>query len=153
MAIEIERKFVVAGDAWRDLCVEKLAIKDGLLAKDGGRKVRVRLIDERATISVKGPHHGSARAEFEYDIPVDDARELLDNHCQGRVLEKTRCIVQHGGFTWEIDEYGGKLAGIIIAEIELPSTDTEFARPSWLGVEVTTDERYRKSNLTKMVVR
>lgn len=153
MPIEIERKFLVEGDEWRDLCVAKLAIRDGLLAKDGGRKVRVRLIGgDRATISIKGPHNGSARMEFEYDIPVDEARELLNNHCQGRVLDKTRCIVPYGGFTWEIDVYGGELSGIIIAEIELPAADTEFARPIWLGVEVTADDRYRKSNLMQMRV-
>ena len=86
-------------------------------------------------------------------MPLVDAYELLANHCQGRVIEKTRHIVPYGGFTWEIDEYGRELSGIIIAEVELPARGTEFARPDWLGVEVTDDERYRKRNLHRMALR
>lgn len=90
---------------------------------------------------------GWRRAEFEYDIPLADARELMKNHCGGRIVEKTRYLVPYGGFTWEIDVYGGELAGVAIAEIELPDMRTEFARPDWLGTEVTGDENYRKLNL------
>lgn len=107
MAIEIERKFLVANDGWRGVCVDRIPIRDGLIATDSGQKVRVRLVGDRATIAIKGTREGSSRAEFEYDVPVVDARELLAKHCHGRVLEKTRHIVRFGGFIWEIDEYGG----------------------------------------------
>lgn len=147
MAIEIERKFLVAGEGWRALCADRIPIRDGLVATDGGRKVRVRIKGDRATIAIKGPRNGSSRAEFEYDVPLVDAYELLANHCQGRVIEKTRHIVPYSGFIWEIDEYCRELAGIIIAEVELPAKGTQFARPEWLGIEVTGDERYRKINL------
>ncbi|WP_045836558.1 CYTH domain-containing protein [Hyphomicrobium sp. 99] len=152
MAVEIERKFLVANDGWRTLCVRSLSIRDGLIATEGGRKVRVRIEGDRATITIKGPRSGLIRAEFEYEIPLLDSNELLANHCQGRIIEKTRHIVSCGGFTWEIDEYSGDLAGIVIAEIELPATGTEFGRPDWLGVEVTGDECYRKVNLHKMAM-
>ncbi|CAA2143841.1 CYTH domain-containing protein [Hyphomicrobium sp. ghe19] len=153
MAIEIERKFLVANDGWRALRVFSLHIRDGLIATDGGKKVRVRINGDRATIAIKGSRNGLIRAEFEYEIPLVDANELLGNYCQGRIIEKTRHIVDSGGFRWEIDEYSGELTGIIVAEIELPATNTEFSRPDWLGVEVTGDERYRKGNLHKMTTR
>jgi len=153
MAIEIERKFLVANDGWSALCVDKRAIRDGLIATEGGRKVRVRIMDDRATIAVKGARNGSSRAEFEYDIPLADAHELLREHCRGGIIEKTRHIVPYGGFIWEVDEYGGELAGVVIAEVELPTMETQFARPDWLGSEITDDERYRKINLHKTVMR
>ncbi|GGC77311.1 CYTH domain-containing protein [Chelatococcus reniformis] len=147
MATEIERKFLLANDEWRALQADRLGIRDGLIAVENGRKVRVRITDHHATIAVKGARDGLRRAEFEYGIPLADANELLANHCHGRVVEKTRYFVSYAGFAWEVDEYGGQLAGIVIAELELPTSETEFPRPPWLGVEVTHDERYRKSNL------
>jgi len=147
MSREIERKFLVADDGWRRHVLSVVRIRDGLLAFRDGRKVRVRFYDDRATLTIKGPHEGLARDEFEYEIPASDAAILFQKHCHGEVLEKTRHHLKFSGFDWSVDEYHGLLGGVIYAEIELPSVSTRFPLPPWIGPEVTGQPQHRKINL------
>ncbi len=149
MSREIERKFLVTGCAWRESVSRAVRLRDGLLASENGRKIRVRLREDRAILTVKGPRVGISRDEFEYDIPRPDGLALLEQHSQGRILEKTRHHVPFGGFEWSVDEYHGVLSGVVLAEIELPAEDAEFARPPWVGREVTGLPEYRKINMLK----
>jgi adenylate cyclase len=110
------------------------------------RTVRVRLLGERAFLTVKGPTAGASRAEFEYAIPPDDARAMLDL-CEKPLIEKTRYVVPHGGLVWEIDEFHGANAGLVVAECELASEDQPLDKPDWVGEEVTGDARYYNSSL------
>ena len=128
MSIEIERKFLVVSDEWRRAVVKTVRLEDGLIASAGGRKVRVRIADERATLTVKGARVGLGRDEFEYEIPCADARAMIRDHCDGRVLTKVRHVVREGGFTFEIDVYEGLLAGVVIAEAELNAAITSFKK-------------------------
>ena len=148
MAREIERKFLVASEGWRSAVVSRVDLRDGIIAFRDGRKVRLRFYgDSHATLAVKGPRIGMSRDEFEYPIPLEDGRALLTLHCDGPPICKTRHHVEHEGQPWTMDEYHGALEGTLIAEIELPSEETDFARPAWLGAEVTYDRRYRQSAL------
>lgn len=150
MPVEIERKFLLATDGWRPHVTRAEHLTDGLIAAaPDGRKVRVRIAGHRALLTVKGARQGLARDEFEYEIPLADARLLLQDHCAGAVLTKTRHHVPQGALTWEIDIYHGPLDGIAVAEIELPHPDQDFARPDWLGEEVTGRQEWRKINLLR----
>lgn len=149
MAIEIERKFLVVSDAWQDQCIRKVALCDALLLAADGRKLRVRISDDRAMLTFKGRRSGLARQEFDFEIPLPEARDLLQHHSDGRILEKTRHIVPFGDLVWEVDVYGGVLAGIVIAEVELPSEGFPLLRPDWIGEEVTGREDFRKINLLR----
>ncbi len=147
MAKEIERKFLVTDASYKELASESHHIVQGYLNRDPDRTVRVRLLDSRGFITVKTRSHGATRNEWEYPIPADDAREML-NACDGPVLEKVRYIVEAGnGLRWEIDEFGGRLSPLVVAEIELPAEDTEFSKPPFIGKEVTGDPRYFNSSL------
>ena len=148
MGIEIERKFLVNGTAWqarvtRQIRMAQAYLNDLQMVESGALRssVRVRIEDDRAFLNIKSAQRGAARQEFEYEIPCSDARDLL-KLCVGGVVEKTRHWVEHDGFRWEIDEFGGDNAGLIVAEIELPSEDTAFDLPEWAGVEVTQHLRY-----------
>ncbi|KAF2990739.1 CYTH domain-containing protein [Methylocystis sp. MJC1] len=147
MAIEIERKFVLSSNAWRALSHMRERLVDGLLASAEGRKIRVRLYETRATLTVKSAREGLKRTEFEYDIPIADATELIAKHSGEKVLAKTRHYVEHMGFTWQIDEYDGVLEGVVIAEVELMSENVFVPLPPWVGREVTHDPDYRQSNM------
>ncbi len=149
MAQEIERKFLVVSEAWRDRATHSTRLCDGLIAASGGRKVRVRIYDDRATLTVKGARQGLARDEFEYPIPLAEAQEMLARHCEGMVVEKTRYYVPEGGVIFEIDTYHGILEGVVIAEAELTHPDDPVPRPDWLGPEITGQEQYRKINMLK----
>ena len=144
MGIEIERKFLVVGDAWRESPGRDYA--QGYLSRDKQRTVRVRIVEDAAWLTVKGASAGATRAEFEYAIPLADAQALL-GLCDGPLVRKRRRVVVHAGATWEIDEFEGDNAGLVVAEIELGSEDEAFEPPSWLGAEVTHDARYFNSNL------
>jgi len=146
MGIEIERKFLVAGDGWRQPAERQTRFSQGYLSRDPARTVRVRLAGERAFLTIKGATTGATRAEFEYEVPVADARALLAM-CDGPVVEKVRHLCGHAGMTWEVDEFLGANAGLVLAEIELQSEDQPFGRPAWLGEEVTGDARYVNANL------
>jgi Uncharacterized protein conserved in bacteria len=149
MPKEIERKFLLADDSWRAVVSRSEHLRDGLLAFFDGRKIRIRFYDEKATLTIKGPRHGLARDEFEYDIPASDGLILLEQHCKGEIIEKIRHYVRIDAHEWFIDEYRGLLEGIIIAEVEIPSEDTEIPLPSWVAREVTGLSKYRKANLVK----
>lgn len=146
MATEIERKFLPASDAWRTQVSHASRIAQGYLATDPTVRVRVRGDDGFITIKGKS-EDGISRAEFEYAIPVEDALAMLQLCPQ--VLDKTRHLVAMGELTWEIDEFHGDNAGLIVAELELPSIDTPYAKPAWLGEEVTGDVRYYNSMLSQ----
>ncbi|MDO8341705.1 MAG: CYTH domain-containing protein [Cellvibrio sp.] len=145
MAIEIERKFLVVGNAWRD--APAVFYSQGYLNRDKARTVRVRIAGEEAFLTIKGTSVGATRAEFEYPIPVWDARELLVM-CEQPLIEKNRRKILYEGFIWEVDEFLGDNLGLVVAEIELPAEDRGFARPPWVGEEVTKDARYFNSNLS-----
>lgn len=147
MATEIERKFLLANDGWRMQYTRRRRIRDGLIATAVGRKVRVRAYDDRATLTVKAKIGDLTDAEYEYEIPLADAEELLANHCDGRVLSKTRYDVPYEGFIWEIDEYDGALSGVVLAEVELSREDAEVSLPPWAGAEITGRSEYKKSNM------
>lgn len=144
MTKEIERKFLVRGRPWHRS--EGVLFSQGYLNRDKERTVRVRIQGDRAFLTVKGLTTGATRSEFEYEIPVSDCRELLEL-CDGPVVEKRRHLVAYRGSTWEVDEFLGENSGLVIAEIELESEDQPFAKPPWLGREVTADPRYFNSNL------
>ena len=144
MGIEIERKFLVVGDDWRQAPAVPYA--QGYLNRDKQRTVRVRIVQDAAWLTVKGVSVGATRAEFEYPIPVADAEQLLAL-CDGPIVRKTRRVIEHAGAKWEIDEFQGDNAGLVVAEIELAAEDAPFERPAWLGAEVTHDPRYFNSNL------
>jgi len=144
MAVEIERKFLVTGEAWRD--APAVYFCQGYLNRAKARTVRIRIAGERGCLTIKGENTGATRAEFEYEIPLGDARELL-NLCDGPLIEKYRRKLQHGGDLWEVDEFLGENAGLVVAEIELQSESQTFVKPNWVGDEVTHDARYYNSNL------
>jgi adenylate cyclase len=146
MALEIERKFLVAGDAWRN--VEGVVFRQGFLNTHKERTVRVRVGDNRAKLTVKGINRGAVRTEYEYDIPVADARELL-LLCEQPIIEKIRRRIPHEGLVWEVDEFLGENEGLIVAEVELDREDQPFAKPAWAGAEVTHDPRYYNANLIR----
>ena len=148
MAVEIERKFLVAdisaGAAWRQ--VPGVVYCQGYLNRDKERTVRVRIAGIAAYLTIKGASVGATRAEFEYAIPLLDAEALL-LLCEGPLIEKTRYVLQHAGTTWEVDVFAGDNAGLVVAEVELRSETQAFEKPDWLGLEVTHEARYFNSNL------
>jgi len=144
MATEIERKFLVRGIDWRQ--GRPLRISQGYLNRDKARTVRIRIAESRAYLTVKGPSQGASRPEYEYEIPRQDAEELMEL-CEGPPLEKNRYTVTHAGVTWQIDEFLGANAGLVVAEIELANEEQAFQRPAWVFTEVTDDARYFNSSL------
>jgi adenylate cyclase len=146
MALEIERKFLVIGDEWRAGC-EGQRFCQGYLARGDGVTVRVRRAGLRAYLTIKGKPNGITRPEFEYEVPVEEAEAMLNHLCDRPLIEKTRFEVTHVGVVWEVDEFQGDNAGLIVAEVELDHPDQAFSRPPWLGEEVTGDPRFRNSNL------
>jgi adenylate cyclase len=148
MGTEIERKFLLAGDEWRNLAQGQL-LRQGYISRQPGRTVRVRISDNTGYLTIKGKNTGITRLEFEYTIPLDDANILLEQFCEQPILEKMRYLVYYKGFTWEIDEFLGDNRGLFIAEIELEEEDQPFARPNWIGIEVTGDIRYYNSSLIR----
>lgn len=145
MSVEIERKFLVNGDAWKSSLA--VLIRQGYLNRDPKRTVRVRVAGEQAWLTIKGLTTGASRAEFEYTIPRTDADELLEL-CEKPILEKNRHLVQHSGRTWEVDEFLGDNAGLVVAEVELDREDAAVDLPPWVKCEVTDDPRYYNSNLS-----
>ena len=147
MGVEIERKFLVVGEGWRE-AGPSVAMRQGYLGGGDEATVRVRVAGDEAFLTVKGRARGMTRAEFEYPIPVADAEELLAL-CGGVIVEKVRTRVPAPDVTWEVDEFSGDNAGLVTAECELTSEDQEFVRPDWLGDEVTGDHRYANSSLAR----
>ena len=147
MGIEIERKFLVEGDAWR-VGASPSRIVQGFLSRDPERIGRVRLRDGEAFLTIKGKGSGLARVEVEVAIPAEEARQLLPL-CLPPLIEKTRHLVTWAGHLWEIDEFYGDNAGLVVAEVELATEDEIFERPPWLGQEVSEDFRYSNAALSE----
>lgn len=150
MAREVERKFLVAGDGWR-AGARGVRYRQGYLSagERAGCTVRVRVAGERAFLTIKGPSAAGARDEYEYVIPVADAEEMLSRLAAGGIVEKTRYRVPFAGRTWEVDEFAGENAPLIVAEVELDRIDDEVALPPWVGREVTDDPRYTNAALAQ----
>jgi adenylate cyclase len=147
MGIEIERKFLLAGDGWRALG-QPVLLRQGYLCSDPARVVRVRVDGGQAYITIKGKSSGATRGEWEYPVPLADAHELLEL-CEQPLIEKHRRKIEFAGNEWEVDEFTGANQGLVIAEIELSSEDQQFDKPDWIGEDVTHDKRYYNSNLVK----
>jgi adenylate cyclase len=148
MPREIERKFLVKSDDWRRLAHRSERMSQGYLASGGRVSVRVRIAGDEARLNMKTARLGASRQEYEYPIPAADARELLAL-ADGPLIDKTRHLVEHGGFEWEVDEFHGENAGLVVAELELTHEEEQFPRPPWLGVEVTQHARYYNSCLVQ----
>lgn len=147
MGIEIERKFLLANDDWRKLATDSTAMRQAYLAGNSRCSVRVRLEGAEAKLNIKSATLGIQRQEFEYAIPAEEALTMLESLCGGGDVQKTRHYVPYAGHVWEIDEFEGENAGLIVAELELTDVSESFARPSWLGEEVSADTRYYNSAL------
>ena len=148
MAQEIERKFLVKGDSWRAQA-KGTTYRQGYLNSVKERTVRIRTVGDKAFLTIKGLTVGATRTEFEYEIPMVDCNAMLDTLAERPLIEKKRYKVDFGGLTWEIDEFFGENAGLIVAEVELKSEDQAFKKPDWIGDEVTGDPRYFNANLIK----
>jgi adenylate cyclase len=149
MADEIERKFLVRSDGWKADARRSRQIVQAYVALDGPASVRVRIVDgAHAMLTIKSRKAEMRRSEFEYEIPVADARTLLEMRT-GTVIEKVRYELQSGPLTWEVDVFSGENEGLVIAEIELQHEDQELERPDWLGEEITSDDRYYNASLAK----
>jgi len=146
VATEIERKFLVTGDAWRIGAVSS-PFRQGYLSTVKERTVRVRVVGDQGSLTIKGITVGAARTEFEYSIPAADAEAMLDELCEQPIIDKTRHVVEHAGNVWEIDEFAGVNQGLVVAEVELDDPDQEVDLPAWIGDEVTDDPRYFNANL------
>jgi adenylate cyclase len=146
MPLEIERKFLVVGDQWRNGASGQRYCQ-GYLASQDGVTVRVRRAGPQAYITVKGEGNGIVRPEFEYAVPVEEAEAMLGSLCRRPLIEKTRYHVMHEGVLWHVDEFCGDNAGLLLAEVELSDPNQPVRLPPWVGEEVTNDRRYRNSSL------
>ena len=149
MAVEIERKFLLANDNWRNEASEPIRFRQGYLVGSDKSSVRVRTEGERAFINIKSATLGITRQEYQYPIPLEDAEKLLDDLCEKPLIEKNRFFIQNNKHTWEVDEFFGENQGLVVAEIELRHEDEAFEKPSWLGEEVSGDTRYYNVCLVK----
>jgi len=147
MGYEIERKFLVVGNQWKK-DTDGTLYRQGYLSTEKERTVRVRSIENSAFLTVKGINSGIRRLEFEYEIPLSDAETMLEDLCEQPIIEKYRYRIIYNGFTWEVDEFLGENAGLVIAEIELDNEEQSFERPPWIGKEVSGDPRYFNSVLS-----
>lgn len=146
MATEIERKYLVVDDAWRSLAAGTV-FRQGYLSTVKERTVRIRVVGDRGYLTVKGLTVGAVRSEFEYEIPIADAEQMLNELCEQPLIEKTRYVIELNGLTWEIDRFSGVNEGLVVAEVELEDEDQPIALPEWIGEEVTHDARYFNANL------
>jgi len=146
--LEIERKFLVLDDSYKQLSYASSHIAQGYICSERGRTVRVRIRDERAYLTIKGPseNNGLSRYEFEREIPLEDARQMLQL-CEPGIIDKTRWLVKSGNHTFEVDEFHGANEGLVVAEVELAYEDEPFKKPHFIGKEVTGDRRYYNSQL------
>jgi len=142
MAKEIERKFLLTSDAWRDEVDTSCHYAQGYLSNSERVSIRIRTSDEKAYLNFKSATLGISRSEYEYEIPLRDADEMLASFSEGPLIEKVRYFVKRGDHTWEIDVFEGDNAGLVVAEIELQKEDEAFERPAWIGEEVSDDPRY-----------
>ena len=150
MAQEIERKFLVLDDSFKHEAFSKSHIQQGYICSERGRTVRVRIRDERAYLTIKGPSEngGLSRYEFEYEIPLEDARQMMQL-CEPGIIDKTRWLVKSGNHTFEVDEFFGDNEGLVVAEVELSYEDEPYKKPHFIGKEVTGDRRYYNSHMRR----
>ena len=147
MALEIERKFLVTSRSWQKDADGGHRIRQAYLSNTAKNSIRVRIIDDRqARLTIKSSYRGIVRDEFEYEIPLADGLDLLHLR-QSTIIDKVRYRVEHAGVVWEIDEFFGANAGLVLAEVELDREDHDLARPAWVGREVTSDKRFNNSQL------
>lgn len=149
MATEIERKFLVSDDSWRNDADDGTLYRQGYLSTGGSCAIRVRVAGTRAYLSIKSASSGISRAEFDYTIPLADAESILNDLCIRPPIEKTRYLVRYGEHVWEIDVFAGENAGLVLAEVELKHEDERFEHPVWVGKEVSEDERYYNAYLAE----
>ena len=142
MAYEIERKFLVINDDWKSQVSNSAYYRQAYLAGNDRSSVRVRIADSQAWLNIKSATLGIQRTEYEYEIPVSDAGEMIANLCQGATIDKWRHFVPHAGHVWEIDVFEGANQGLVVAEIELDDVAESFEKPPWIGAEVSDDPRY-----------
>ncbi len=147
MAQEIEHKFLLANNQWRELVENSVVYRQGYLTSNQNSSIRVRVSDKQAWLNIKSAIIGTQRQEYGYEIPLTDANEILDTLCIKPIIEKMRHFIKQGKHTWEIDEFFGENDGLIVAEIELSEVGEAFEKPIWLGDEVTYDVRYYNNNL------
>ena len=147
MKKETERKFLVRGEAWRDLA-PGVAYRQGYL-QTSPCTVRVRAEGSRGVLTIKGPTHGCTRSEFEYEIPLEEAEAMLDTLALHPLIRKTRYTIFYRGFVWEVDEFSDENVGLVVAEIELEDEEQVFDKPEWIGAEVTHDRRYANAALVR----
>jgi adenylate cyclase len=151
MGIEIERKYLIAADGWLDIVTSTQLLRQGYLTAGSGVTVRVRTVDDRiGYITIKSGGSALARAEFEYEVPIADARQML-GYVRGAQIEKLRHSLDLPGGDWVVDEFQGRHAGLLIAEVELESPTGKLDLPDWLGDEVTGDPQYYNSSLAMLV--
>lgn len=150
MATEIERKYLVQIEAWQQakISAEHTHISQAYLSLEAERTVRIRIKKEMALLTIKGKTQGISRLEFEYQIPLNDGLELL-KICQGSIIKKKRYVLSYDNLIWEVDEFEGDNAGLIVAEVELGSEDQIFTLPPWIEEEVSDDNRYYNANLVQ----
>ena len=149
MATEIERKFLVKNDLWRDQVISESRMKQGYLASQGNASIRVRVDGGRALLNIKSVTLGIRRYEFEYEIPLEDGEEILAVIAQQPFIDKTRYKVKCGGHVWDLDVFEGENRGLMVAEVELESEEETFEMPAWAGEEVSEDPRYYNVSLVK----
>ncbi len=148
MGIEIERKFLVKSDEWKSLG-NRIFYQQGYLLIDKKRTIRIRTINDKGFITIKGPANGISRSEFEYEIPVEEARVIQETLCEKPLIKKYRTKIELNNFTWEVDEFIDENEGLVIAEVELENENQKIYIPNWIGEEVTGDMKYYNSMLTK----
>ncbi len=148
MVKETERKFLVSGDSWRNQD-EGILYRQGYIRTKGKVTVRVRIAGDSGYLTIKGPTTGISRSEFEYRIPLADARKMLDSICDKPLIEKKRHRLEYKGMIWEVDEFFGDNAGLVLAEIELSDEKQQFEKPDWVGAEVSNDNRYYNASLAE----
>jgi CYTH domain-containing protein len=145
MAKEIERKFLLRNEDWRGLAPGRFYVQGYLAGSEEG-SVRVRIVEDAAVLTIKGVTTGAVCSEFEYEIPLADARQILATLARKPLIEKTRYAIEYGGFYWDVDEFHGRNQGLVVAEIELECETQPFEKPIWIGEEVTGDPRYYNAN-------
>lgn len=150
MAVEIERKFLVVSDSWKNAADGGRLLRQAYIAHESHASVRVRLVDDRAWLTIKSARAGIARDEFEYEISAADGQEMLERLSASPIIEKTRYHVPHAGRVWDVDVFAGRATGLILAEVELSTTDQFVELPDWVGKEVTDDPRFRNSAIALM---
>ena len=149
MAVEIERKYLVVNDKWKSFIESESIMKQGYLATVDNASIRIRVANGKAFLNIKSATLGIRRSEFEYEIPLQDGDEMLDNLISGSVIDKVRYKVRCGAHIWDLDLFHGDNEGLIVAEVELDSEDEVFEIPEWVGAEVSGDPKYYNASLVK----